>query len=271
MSAMTVCLFNTNVMHADVDYSDEPNLQGKYSPDWQSLSQYEVPEWYKDAKFGIWAHWGPQCEPEAGDWYARFMYYSGSWAYNFHVSKYGNPSQFGFKDVINEWKAENWNPESLIELYKRVGAQYFMALGNHHDNMDLWDSKYQPWNSVNMGPQRDIVKEWADACKKYSLPLGISIHASHAWSWMEPSQDFDGKLTKEDGKGKWWEGYDPQDLYVQNHERSVGSNNSGTIHSQWEWGAGASVPSDQFMTNVYNRTIDAVNKYNPDKIGRAYV
>ena len=250
-------------LSANIDYSQEPMIRGKFEPSWESLSQYEVPEWFKDAKFGIWAHWGPQCEPEAGDWYARFMYYPGG-TFDYHVGKYGNPKDFGFKDVINEWKADKWDPDALVELYKKVGAQYFMALGNHHDNMDLWDSKYQPWNTVNMGPKRDVMQEWADACKKYSLPLGVSIHASHAWTWMEPSQDYDGKMTKEDGIGKWWEGYDPQDLYVQNHERSAGSSNSGTIHSQWEWGAGASIPSDEFMTNIYNRTLDVVNKYNPD-------
>lgn len=246
--------------------SEEPMQEGIYSPTWQSLAQYETPEWFRNAKFGIWAHWGPQCEPEAGDWYARFMYYQGSGQYNYHVSKYGNPAVFGFKDVINAWKADQWDPDSLVRFYKRVGARYFMALGNHHDNMDLWDSKYQPWNSVNMGPKRDVVGGWAEACKKYGIPLGVSIHASHAWTWMEPSQDYDGKLTKADGVGKWWEGYDPQDLYAQNHPRSVGSENSGTIHSQWEWGAGAAQPSKEYVTKFYNRTLDVINRYNPDLI-----
>ena len=96
---------------------------------------------------------GTQCEPESGDWYARHMYYPGEWQYDVHVKKYGNPKDFGFKDVIHEWKAEEWEPDSLIRFYKSVGARYFMTLGNHHDNFDLWDSKYQPWNSVNMGPK----------------------------------------------------------------------------------------------------------------------
>ncbi len=244
--------------------AEEPMQTGIYNPTWQSLSQYEVPEWFRDAKFGIWAHWGPQCEPEAGDWYARFMYYNDSWANKFHRSKYGDPSEFGFKEVINAWKADQWNPDSLIRLYKRVGAQYFMALGNHHDNMDLWDSKYQPWNSVNVGPKKDIMAGWARACKKYGLPLGVSIHASHTWTWMEGSQDYDGKLTKADGAGKWWEGLDPQDLYEQNHPRSKNSENSGTIHSQWEWGNGAAQPSKEYITKFYNRTLDVINKYNPD-------
>src|SRR5574344_2702167 len=127
----------------------EPMAAGPYEPTWSSLEQYdEAPEWFKDAKFGIWAHWGPQCEPGFGDWYARFMYYEGSGQNKDHVGKYGSPDNFGFKDVINAWKAEKWEPDSLIKLYKEAGAQYFFALANHHDNLDLYESSYQPWNSV---------------------------------------------------------------------------------------------------------------------------
>ena len=103
---------------------------GVYEPTWESLSQYgQAPDWFRDVKFGIWAHWGPQCQPEQGDWYARFMYDEGSPQYKWHVENYGHPSEFGFKDVINSWKAENWKPDELMALYKRVGAQYFFTLG----------------------------------------------------------------------------------------------------------------------------------------------
>lgn len=243
-----------------------PMEQGPYQPTWESLAQYEVPEWFRDAKFGIWAHWGPQCEPEAGDWYARHMYYPGHWQYEFHVKKYGDPAKFGFKDVIHEWRAEKWDPEYLIKLYKDVGARYFVTLANHHDNFDLWDSDYQPWNSVNMGPEQNIVGRWAEMCDKYGLRFGVSVHASHTWTWMEGAQDFDGKLTAADGKGTWWEGYDPQDLYEQRHTRSVGSENVGTIHSQWEWGNGALQPDKAYLDKFYNRTVDVINKYDPNVV-----
>src|SRR3982751_2412441 len=122
---------------------------GPIAPTGDSLaSHYQVPEWYRDAKFGIWAHWGPQCQPEQGDWYAQHMYQPNDAMYRFHVQKYGHPSQFGFKDVCNEWKAENWDPVALIALYKKAGAKFFAAMANHHDNMDMFDSTYQPWNSV---------------------------------------------------------------------------------------------------------------------------
>lgn len=91
-------------------------MEGPYEPTWESLAQYgEAPEWFRDVKFGIWSHWGPQCQPGQGDWYAREMYMEGSRAYNWHVENYGHPSEFGFKDVINEWKADQWNPEELME------------------------------------------------------------------------------------------------------------------------------------------------------------
>ena len=239
---------------------------GTFENNWTSLGAWECPEWFKDAKFGIWAHWGPQCHAEDGDWYARFMYYNGSGQNEWHKSHFGDPATFGLKDLCNDWKAQNWDPERLINLYKSVGARYFMTLGNHHDNFDLWDSPYQEWNSVNVGPKKDLVKGWSDACKAAGLPLGVSIHASHAWTWLEPSQEYDGNLTKEDGVGKWWEGMDPQELYAQKHTHSSAWENSGTIHSQWEWGNGASQPSAAYKQKFQNRVLQLVNDYNPDMI-----
>ena len=254
---------------------NEPAAQGKYEPTWQSLQQYQVPEWFRDAKFGIWAHWGPQCQPGQGDWYARLMYKQGSSQYNWQVEHYGHPSKAGFIEVINSWKAEKWDPEKLVELYKRAGAHYFFALANHHDNLDLWNSKYQEWNSVRVGPHKDILAGWAEAARKNNLPFGLSVHAAHAWSWFETSQQsdktgdfagipYDGKLTAKDGKGKWWEGLDPQELYAQNHPLSEGSEDINKIHSQWAWENGVAVPSQEYCEKFYNRTMDMINKFHPD-------
>ena len=257
---------------------DSETMQvGQYEPTWQSLMTHETPEWFRNAKFGIWAHWGPQCVEGSGDWMARQMYMEGTPKYKYHVEHYGHPSEVGFKDILPLFKAERWEPEKLVERYKRCGAQYFFVLGNHHDNFDLWDSQYQPWNSKNIGPKRDILAEWAKAAKKAGLPLGISFHADHAWTWYEPSQRYDlegekagiyydGNQTKEDGKGKWWDGLDPQLLYQQHHPMSKGSWDNNAIHSQWDWSHGACPPSQAFVTNFYNRTIDAINRYEPDLI-----
>ncbi|NCU04070.1 MAG: alpha-L-fucosidase, partial [Chitinophagaceae bacterium] len=250
---------------------------GPFQPNWNSLEQYKTPDWYRNAKFGIWAHWGPQCEPEFGDWYAREMYMEGNGKYKYHVEKYGHPSEFGFKDVINKWKAEQWNPDELLELYKNAGAKYFMALANHHDNFDLYNSKYQKWNSTKIGPKKDLVGGWAKAARKQGLHFGVSVHAAHAWSWYETAQrsdkngpkagvPYDGKLTKKDGKGKWWEGLDPQELYAQNHPLSKESNDNGVIHAQWDWGAGASIPDKAYCEKFFKRTIDLIDQYDPDVV-----
>ena len=273
-------LFITETLSAQnyqvpVSEQDEPMMQGKFQPTWESLANYKIPEWFRNVKFGIWAHWGPQCVEGSGDWMARSLYMENSPEYRHHIANYGNPSEFGFKDIIPLWKAEKWDPDKLVAFYKKIGAQYFFALGNHHDNMDLWDSKYQPWNSVNMGPKKDILKGWERAARKHGLYFGVSLHADHAWSWYETSQrhdtqgpkkgiPYDGKLTKADGKGKWWEGYDPQDLYAQNHPLSQDSWDNGTIHRQWAWGNGVCLPTQEYCTNFYNRTLDVINRYNPD-------
>ena len=255
----------------------EPVASGKFQPSWGSLKQYEVPEWFRDAKFGIWAHWGSQCQPERGDWYAREMYSEGNGRYKDHLARYGHPSTNGFKDVIHAWKAENWDPDKLLSLYKRAGAQYFFALANHHDNFDNYNSKYQPWNSVNLGPKKDLIGGWAQAARKNGMKFGVSVHAAHAWSWYETAQGadktgpfagipYDGKLTKADGKGTWWDGYDPQDLYAQNHTPSPNFQNLGNIHSRWNWGNGVVKPSQAYCDMFYNRTMDLINKYRPDLI-----
>ena len=265
---VAVCASAQN-FKVNVNTDKEPIHEGKYEGTVESLSDYVCPEWFRDAKFGIWAHWGPQCQPEDGDWYARGMYQEGSRNYRYNIDVKGHPSEFGFKDWIHEWRAENWDPDELIKLYADAGAKYFFSLANHHDNFDLYESSYQPWNSLNMGPRKDIVGGWAAACRKYGLYFGVSVHASHAWTWYETSRGhdtkgalkdvpYDGWLTKEDGKGTWWEGYDIQDLYAQNHELS---RNNG----EWNWVEGQVTPPDQaYCDKLYNRTVELVNKYNPD-------
>src|SRR4051795_12339233 len=171
------------------------------APTWESLaSHYSVPDWFRDAKFGIWAHWGPQCQPEFGDWYARLMYMRGrmSWQrgetpYDDHLRRYGHPSRTGFIDIIGQWKAEHWRPEELLTRYVKAGARYFMAMGCHHDNFDLFDSKHHPWNSTRIGPKRDIVGTWAPLVRDAGLKFGVSNHSSHAWHWNQVAYGYDAE------------------------------------------------------------------------------
>ncbi len=265
-----------------IDTAAEPVAPGKFAPTWDSLKQYQIPEWFRDAKFGIWAHWSPQCQAGRGDWYARNLYLEDGpvWGTNVtasHRETYGHPSQVGFKDVIHAWKAEKWDPENLVALFKRAGAKYFFALANHHDNLDLWDSKYQPWNSLRVGPGKNIVAGWEKAARANGLKFGVSVHASRPWTWYEASQGadkkgpysgipYDGKLTLADGKGTWWEGLDPQDLYEQRHTPTPNFDDPYTVHSAWEWGNGASVPDQAYCEKFYNRTIELIDKYQPDLI-----
>src|SRR5947209_4113757 len=114
---------------------------GPFSGTQESLRTYQIPEWFRNAKFGIWAHWGPQSAIEQGDWYARRMYIQGESDYKYHVAHYGHPSKFGYKDTIPAWHASDWEPDSLMRLYKQAGARYFFSMGVHHDNFDLWNSK----------------------------------------------------------------------------------------------------------------------------------
>ena len=241
---------------------------GPFQPTWESLAAgHSIPDWYRDAKFGIWAHWGPQCQPAMGDWYAQRMYQFGGSIYKFHVETYGHPSKFGFKDVINTWKAENWDPAHLLSLYKRAGAKYFVALANHHDNFDNFNSKYQPWNSVAYGPKKDLIGGWAKATRDAGLKFGVSSHGDRAWSWYQAAQGadpsgplagvrYDGITAKSAGTGKWWDGLDPQDLYAQYHE--VG---------KYDWPQNGDPPlASAYIEKYFNRTIDLMDKYSPDLV-----
>ena len=232
---------------------------GPFQPTWESLeANYRLPDWYRDAKFGIWMHWGPQCQPGDGDWYAKYLYDQDRPQYNFHLKKYGHPSKFGFKDVCNDWKAEKWDPAALLRRFKGAGAKFLVSMANHHDNFDNFNSKFQPWNSVAVGPKKDIVGTWQKLVTAAGMKFGVSIHAARAWNWYEDAQGsdktgqlagipFDGKLTKTDGKGLWWEGLDPQDLYAQNH--AIGAE-----------------PNAAYVTKFFNRVKNLIDGYHPDLI-----
>ena len=243
-----------------------PSLEiesGRFTPDWDTLSTYyNVPEWWREAKFGAWSHWDPQSAAEYGDWYSRGMYMPRNEQYSYHLEHYGHPSEYGYKDLCNDWNVDLWDPDGLIQLYISMGARYFLAMGNHHDNFDCWDSSYQPWNSVNVGPHKDIVGIWKETARKYGMPFGIGFHATPARTWGQfmtvrygsdrtgayAGVPYDALLTKEDGAGKWWDGLDPRDLYGPEHHD--GRNSLETAFA------------DQFMWRVD----DAIRKYQPDMI-----
>ncbi|MBQ3079488.1 MAG: alpha-L-fucosidase [Clostridia bacterium] len=197
-----------------------------FLPSFDSLLQYSAPEWFRNAKFGIWSHWGPQSVPMFGDWYARNMYIEGTPQYEYHVRHYGHPSKFGYKDLCRLWKAENFDPDGLMEKYVKAGARYFMTQGTHHDHFFNYHSSVNPMNSVNIGPNKDILALWKAACDKHRLPFGISEHLGASFSWWRVNKGADrfGPYA-----GVPYDGNDPayRDFYFDNYEH--GTENPGSI------------------------------------------
>ncbi len=206
---------------------DFPIASGPFQPTWESIeSNYPgTPEWLREAKFGIWVHFGPQSAGESGDWYARHLYKQGHHAYLNHLEKYGHPSEAGYMEVLRDWDPENLDPVALTKIYRDAGARFLLVQGVHHDNFDLWDSTFQPWNSVRLGPRRDLVGEWAAAARAAGMRYGVTFHHEYTWWWWQTAfgadadgeragVPYDGHLTLNDGVGRWWEGLDPRLLYT---------------------------------------------------------
>ncbi len=215
-----------------------------------SLGSYRAPDWFRDAKFGMWAHWGPQSAPEYGDWYARNMYIQGHRQYKYHVAKYGHPSKFGFKDIIPTWKAEKFDPAWLVSLYKKAGAKYFVSMGVHHDNFDLWNSKLNRWNAVNMGPKKDIVGMFAKAARDNGLKFGVSEHLAVSYNWFQTSHgaDKEGELA-----GVPYDGADPKfaSLYHEAHDAPKNAWDPAGVPAAWK-------------EHYFLRIKDLIDHYEPD-------
>jgi alpha-L-fucosidase len=246
-AACLTCLLGTVSCTGKKPKPEATLFTPSFTPELESFRQYKYPDWFRDAKFGIWAHWGPQAVPRQGDWYARKMYESDivsrqtnqptgkpSREYLYHLEHYGHPSKFGYKDIIPLWKAERWDPEKLMALYKRVGARYFVSMGSHHDNFFLWDSKIHRWNSVEMGPKKDVVGLWQRAAKKEGLKFGVSEHLGASYTWFQPSHGADKTGPM---KGVPYDGANPeyQDLY---HKKTAPDDNGWLTTdsaNQQEW------------------------------------
>lgn len=255
-----------------------------FTPDWTSFTAgYSVPDWFRDAKFGIWAHWSAQCVPEAGDWYAREMYIQGSRSNRHHLEHYGHPADVGFMEIQNQWKAERWEPARLLDLYVRAGAKYFMALANHHDNLDCYASRHHAWNTTRVGPGLDIVGTWEKLARERGLRFAVSNHSAHAWHWNQPAYGYDPEgsragqrydaytLTAADGQGKWWQGLDPQQLYTGRHmPMPDGIGTIGEARAWHEatdrlWNEGVPAESD-FARDWLARCQDLAEQYRPDMV-----
>src|ERR1035437_5335884 len=251
---------------------DIPVAPGPFEPTWASIEKNYPgePAWLREAKFGIWVHFGPQSAGESGDWYARKLYAPGTSAYKNHLKQFGHPSESGYKEVLRDWNPTKLDPAALSLMIQAV----------HHDNFVLWNSHYQPWNSVNLGPKRDLLGKWAKACRADGMRFGVTFHHEYTWWWWQTAfgsdnegskkgVPYDGHLTLADGKGKWWEGFDPRRLYgvdLREYNGVTKAANSGwspppagvfTNHLPYaKW----------YATQWAQRMMDVVDQYDPDFI-----
>ena len=240
-----------------------PVADGPYTADWKGLSRiYTVPALVARSKIWCMGTLGSAIDARTGRLVCTWHVYARAIGnMNYHLKNFGHPSEYGYKDICHNWVIDKWNPEELMDLYVEMGARYFMAMGVHHDNFDCWNSAYQPWNSVNVGPKQDIVGTWEKIARQHGLRFGIGFHNTPARTWGQfmtvrytsdktgPKQGvpYDALQTILDGKGKWWEGMDPVDLYGPVHDIK------DPLHSPF---------ANQFMWRVD----DAITKYHPDMI-----
>jgi alpha-L-fucosidase len=230
--------------------------KGPFQATRESLRDYRIPEWFRDAKFGIWAHWGPQSAPEMGDWYARNLYIEGNPTYQFHVEHFGHPSKVGFKDVVPTFKAEAWDPEHLMDMYQKAGAKYFVSMGVHHDNFDMWNSKYQPrWNAAKSGPKKDIVGIWKAAARKRGLRFGVSEHLSNSFDWYATAHGSDktGPLA-----GVPYDGIDPAYADLYHSYKEMPADFQATAKAMGR------VAPESWKREYFNRIKDLVDQHQPD-------
>jgi alpha-L-fucosidase len=227
--------------------------KGPFEPNLESLKGFTCPDWFRDAKFGIWSHWGPQSVPMFGDWYARNMYLEGSDQYRYHCRKYGHPSKFGYKDLIGLWKAENFDSAALMDLYVAAGARYIVGQAMHHDNFDNFDSAHNPWNSVKMGPMKDISAIWKAEAKRAGLPFGLSEHLGASYTWLSSSHGCDktGMYA-----GVPYDGADTKNasLYRVNDSELLDTPDG------WHW----YTANEKYHEDWFRRITDVIDKLQPD-------
>jgi len=228
----------------DAAYAAIPDQipDGPFKPDWDSLkANYKVPSWFNDAKFGIFMHWGLYSVPaHHNEWYKQFMYGAGL---EWHTANFGPPEKFGYKDFIPMFTAAKWDPDAWAKLFKDSGAKYVIPTAQHHDNFSLWDSKYNPYNAVAMGPHRDLIGDLAKAVRAQGLKFGVSNHGIEAFQFVHLSG-----AEYADLKAKNADIFDPkwEDFYLV-ADRSDAA-------------------CQKFLVNWVQRNEDLIDKYQPDLI-----
>ncbi|HET7213908.1 MAG TPA: alpha-L-fucosidase [Terriglobia bacterium] len=224
-----------------------PPFPGRFSPTWDSLSQYNVPDWFRDAKLGVFMHWGVYSVPaHENEWYPRLMYRKENPVFEWHWQHWGPQSMFGYKDFIPMFRGENWKPDELVELYKKAGAKYIVPVGEHHDGFPMYDSHLTEWSAAKMGPCRDTIAGWAREVRNQGLKLGVSSHRAFHFSYytFEKGYDTDNPLFA----GLYGPIHAPTPL-IDHHP--------GELVQQ---------PSREFMQDWFARCVEIVDLYQPDLV-----
>ena len=231
-----------------VQQVDKEAHGGPFQPTWESLKTYKVPEWYQDAKFGIFIHWGVYSVPAFGsEWYPRMMYEKGTKEYQHHVATFGPQSKFGYKDFIPRFKAEKFDANAWAELFRKAGAKYVVPVAEHHDGFAMYNSDLSDWSAAKMGPRQDVVGELEKAVRSKGLHFGASSHRIEHYFFMNGGREFDSDVR------------DP------NYAAFYGPAHTGLkdLHNG-HWGGGH--PDPAYLNDWLARTTEIVNKYHPEVI-----
>jgi alpha-L-fucosidase len=222
-----------------------------YEPTWESLQQYSVPSWFMDAKLGIFIHWGVYSVPAfANEWYARNMYQVGSPEFEHHRQKWGDHTKFGYKDFIPLFKAENFDADAWVNLFKRAGARYVIPVAEHHDGFAMYSTGLSDWNAARMGPKRDIVAEVVDAARRHDLVPGVSSHRAEHWWFFDGGWKFPSDVQDPRNDG----------LYGPAVMASPAASHNSTAWTSQDW---RPRPNARFLDDWLARCSELVDKYQP--------
>lgn len=218
--------------------------KGPFTDTWESLSHYEVPQWYRKAKFGIFIHWGVYSVPAFGnEWYSRNMYIQDSPEYKHHLETYGPHSKFGYKDFIPMFRAEKFDPDQWAELFEQSGARYVVPVAEHHDGFQMYRSSLSHWNSYEMGPKRDVLGELFRHCGEKGMVMGASTHRIEHWFFMGHGRDFDSDVKEPLERGDFYWPAMPEAQH---------------------WDINSSpVPTQEFLEDWMVRTCEIIDRYRP--------
>ena len=231
---------------AEIKKIESVAAKGPFQPNWKSLENYKVPDWYQDAKFGIFIHWGVYSVPGFGnEWYPRRMYDVNDRGkiQERHIATFGPLTQFGYKDFIPMFKAEKFDPTEWARIFKKAGAKYVIPVAEHHDGFPMYDSAYTPWNAAKMGPKRDVIGELAKAIRKEGIVFGVSSHRAENWWFYGEGR----KLASDVTNDKYRQLYGPARDRKESEDKK-------------------SPPDQAFLDDWLLRTSELVDKYQPQVI-----